>query len=181
MDWIFLSILGSEMGPKCNKIDSKSTRLLLKCCEWCFWVSSWRSRSFLEWSLLFRPSNFIEKHSVFQRFLAWQSIASPKKSHQFFTSQVINKMIKNHLQVNKTLPKISCEKVIDFWLSFYWIFIQIGIKLGPRIHQKWTFAALLELRGGRLRTTWTALALPLRPKCRPWIPSGSQLPPLPPN
>jgi len=73
------------------------------------------------WSGLFSfdPRFSLEKHSVFERFLAWQSIASPTKSHHFFTSQVINKMIKNHSQVNKTLPKISCEKVIDFWLSSY--------------------------------------------------------------
>ena len=36
----FVSILGSEMGPKCNKIDSKSILFLLRCCDWFFGVSS---------------------------------------------------------------------------------------------------------------------------------------------
>ena len=84
------------------------------------------------WSGLFSsdPWFSLEKHTAFQRFLAWQSIASPKKSHQFFTSQVINKMIKNHLQVNKTLPRIGCEKVIDFWLSFY---VKLASKSVPKL------------------------------------------------
>ena len=111
----FVSILGSEMDPKCNKIASKSTRFLFQV----LWVTFWSVK--LTFTLLFGVVSSLstlefhwKKHSVFQRFLAWQSIASPKKSHQFFTSQLINKMITNHLQVNKALPKISCEKVIDF-------------------------------------------------------------------
>ena len=64
----FVSILGSEMGPKCNKIECKSILFLLRCCEWFFGVSSWRSRSFLEWPLLFRPSIFIGKTQCFWTF-----------------------------------------------------------------------------------------------------------------
>ena len=46
--WLdFVSILDSEMDPKCNKIDSTSTIFLAKCCEWLLWVPSLRSRSFL--------------------------------------------------------------------------------------------------------------------------------------
>ena len=64
--WLdFVSILGSEMDWKCNIIDWKSTIFLDGCCEWFFGVSSWRSRSFLEWPRLLRPSIFIGKHSVF--------------------------------------------------------------------------------------------------------------------
>ena len=63
--WLdFVSILESEMDPKCNTIDSKSTIFLDGCCEWFFGVSSWRSRSFLEWPRLLRPSIFIGKHTV---------------------------------------------------------------------------------------------------------------------
>ena len=46
-----------------------------------------------------------------------------------FASQVINKMITNHSKVNKTLPKISCEKVIDFWLSSY---VKLASKSVPK-------------------------------------------------
>ena len=63
-------------------------------------------------------------------------------------------MIKNPLKNNKTLPKISSEKVIDFWLSFY-------IKFGPKINQKSTLAALLELLGA----VWGQPALPWRSLC----------------
>ena len=64
--WLdFVSILGSEMDWKCNKIDWKSTIFLDGCCEWLFGVSSWRSRSFLEWPRLLRPSIFIGKTIFF--------------------------------------------------------------------------------------------------------------------
>ena len=119
LDWLLYPFWGPEWVQN-------ATKLILNLSFSCSGVVS----DFLEcqvdvhapfWSGLFSfdPRFSLEKHSVFERFLAWQSIASPTKSHHLFTSQVINKMIKNHSQVNKTLPKISCEKVIDFWLSFF--------------------------------------------------------------
>ena len=47
-----------------------------------------------------------------------------------FHPQVVNKTLKNHIQLNKTLPKISCEKVIDVLLSFYF---KLASKSVPKI------------------------------------------------
>ena len=73
--------------------------------------------------------------------------------------------------------KRSLKSAVKKWSTFGWVFISNWHQNRSQNHQKWTLAALLEFRGGRLRTTWTALVLLLRPKCRSWIPSGSQLPP----